>query len=240
MSIPHTNFHPFQSDPRYSSPRIPIHALSHPIPHPCIIFYPALSFLLLTEPIPKRGGKTHARELDAAVTALHRGALLLDVKVPELAAGSLDDADLVALGVVPVGRDIRSEYGPRVRSFAGIRRSWVSSVELTGCAASVIREKNSVSSQSSSNLQHFRQHLRLARKTRTYCNLVSAILSAGCLSDGGDYFVRRGGAGWAVVRSLVVSRESRISSGVACQPVGRLVWDCDCEFRRTVPLLLWR
>lgn len=46
-------------------------------------------------------GKTYARELDAAVTALGSGALLLDVQVPELAAGGPDHADLVGDGVVP-------------------------------------------------------------------------------------------------------------------------------------------
>ena len=45
--------------------------------------------------------KTYAGELDAAVTALGSGALLLDVQVPELAAGGPDHADLVGDGVVP-------------------------------------------------------------------------------------------------------------------------------------------
>lgn len=47
-------------------------------------------------------GGTHARELDATVTALGGSALLLEVKVPELAARSLDDANLVGPRVVPV------------------------------------------------------------------------------------------------------------------------------------------
>ena len=47
-------------------------------------------------------GRTHAWELDAAVTAFGSSALLLDVKVTELAAGCLDDADLVGPRVVPV------------------------------------------------------------------------------------------------------------------------------------------
>lgn len=47
-------------------------------------------------------GSTYTRELDATVTALGSSALLLDVEVPELAAGGLDDADLVGPRVVPV------------------------------------------------------------------------------------------------------------------------------------------
>lgn len=47
-------------------------------------------------------GSTHAGELDAAVTALGSSTLLLDVEVTELAARSLDDADLVGPRVVPV------------------------------------------------------------------------------------------------------------------------------------------
>jgi hypothetical protein len=47
-------------------------------------------------------GSTHAGELDATVTALGSSALLLDVEVTELAARSLDDADLVGPRVVPV------------------------------------------------------------------------------------------------------------------------------------------
>ena len=47
-------------------------------------------------------GITHTGELDAAVTALGSSALLLDVEVPELAAGGLDDTDLVGPRVVPV------------------------------------------------------------------------------------------------------------------------------------------
>lgn len=48
---------------------------------------------------------THAWELDAAVTALGGSALLLNVEVPKLAAGGLDDADLVGPRVVPVDRN---------------------------------------------------------------------------------------------------------------------------------------
>lgn len=44
--------------------------------------------------------ETYTWKLDATVTALGRGTLLLDVEVPELAAGSLDDAGQVGLGVV--------------------------------------------------------------------------------------------------------------------------------------------
>jgi len=43
---------------------------------------------------------TYACKLDTTVTALGSGTLLLDVKVTELATGSLDDSDLVGLGVV--------------------------------------------------------------------------------------------------------------------------------------------
>ena len=43
---------------------------------------------------------TYAGKLDTTVTALGSGTLLLDVKVTELATGSLDDSDLVGLGVV--------------------------------------------------------------------------------------------------------------------------------------------
>lgn len=46
---------------------------------------------------------TYTRELDLAVTALGSRASLLDVQVSGVAAGGLDDADLVGLGVVPVG-----------------------------------------------------------------------------------------------------------------------------------------
>lgn len=49
-------------------------------------------------------GRTHTRELDATVTALRGSTLLLDVKVSQLAAGSLDDADLVGPRVVPIRR----------------------------------------------------------------------------------------------------------------------------------------
>lgn len=47
-------------------------------------------------------GDTHAWQLDAAVTALGSSALLLEVEITELAAGGLDDADLVGPRVVPV------------------------------------------------------------------------------------------------------------------------------------------
>lgn len=47
-------------------------------------------------------GSTHTGELDATVTALGSSALLLDVEVPELTAGGLDDADLVGPRVVPI------------------------------------------------------------------------------------------------------------------------------------------
>jgi hypothetical protein len=56
---------------------------------------------------PKTIGSTHTRELDATVTALGSSTLLLDVEVPERAAGGLDDADLVGPRVVPVD-EIRS------------------------------------------------------------------------------------------------------------------------------------
>ena len=47
-------------------------------------------------------GSTHTWELDATVTALWCSSSLLDVKVSELATWSLDNADLVRLGVVSV------------------------------------------------------------------------------------------------------------------------------------------
>lgn len=47
-------------------------------------------------------GSTHTGELDATVTALGSSALLLDMEVPELTAGGLDDANLVGPRVVPV------------------------------------------------------------------------------------------------------------------------------------------
>lgn len=47
-------------------------------------------------------GNTHTRELDATVTTLGSGSLLLDVEVTELAAGGLDDADFVGPRVVPI------------------------------------------------------------------------------------------------------------------------------------------
>lgn len=46
--------------------------------------------------------ETYTGELDAAVTALGGGTPLLDVKVPVLATGSPDNADLVGDRVVPV------------------------------------------------------------------------------------------------------------------------------------------
>lgn len=48
-----------------------------------------------------RSGSTHTGELDATVTALGSGTLLLQVKVPELTTRSLDDANLVGPRVVP-------------------------------------------------------------------------------------------------------------------------------------------
>lgn len=45
---------------------------------------------------------TYTWELDAAVTALWCGTLLLEVKVTELATWSPDNADLVGGRVVPV------------------------------------------------------------------------------------------------------------------------------------------
>ena len=47
---------------------------------------------------------THTRELDATVTALGSGTLLLQVKVTELTTRGLDDANLVGPRVVPVER----------------------------------------------------------------------------------------------------------------------------------------
>jgi hypothetical protein len=49
-----------------------------------------------------RRGTTHTGELDAAVTALGSSSLLLQVKVTELTAGGLDDANLVGPRVVPI------------------------------------------------------------------------------------------------------------------------------------------
>lgn len=46
------------------------------------------------------GFKTYTWEFGAAVTALGSSSSLLEVQVSQLAAWSLDDADLVALGVV--------------------------------------------------------------------------------------------------------------------------------------------
>lgn len=53
-------------------------------------------------------GSTHTRELDATVTTLGSGSLLLDVEVPELAAGGLDDTDLVGPRVVPIVKEFPS------------------------------------------------------------------------------------------------------------------------------------
>lgn len=50
-------------------------------------------------------GITHTRELDATVTALGSGTLLLDVKVTELTARGLDDPNLVGPRVVPVDEE---------------------------------------------------------------------------------------------------------------------------------------
>lgn len=46
---------------------------------------------------------TYTWELDAAVTALWSGTLLLEVKVTELSTWGLNDADLVGGGVIPDG-----------------------------------------------------------------------------------------------------------------------------------------
>lgn len=56
------------------------------------------------------GARTHPRKTDTTVTALGRRALLLDVKVTEMSAGGLDDADFVAAGVVPMGRRNARQY----------------------------------------------------------------------------------------------------------------------------------
>lgn len=53
---------------------------------------------------------THPRKTDTTVTALGRRTLLLDVKVTEMSAGGLDDADFVAAGVVPMGRRNARQY----------------------------------------------------------------------------------------------------------------------------------
>lgn len=58
------------------------------------------------------GGKTYTAELGAAVTALGRSTLLLGVEVSQLAAGGLNDADFVGLGVVSVKKPIASAYCP--------------------------------------------------------------------------------------------------------------------------------
>lgn len=47
---------------------------------------------------------THTRELDATVTTLGSGTLLLQVKVSQLTTGGLDDANLVGPRVVAIGR----------------------------------------------------------------------------------------------------------------------------------------
>lgn len=52
----------------------------------------------------RRRGITHTGELDATVTALGSSTLLLQVKVTELTAGGLDDANLVGPRVVPIER----------------------------------------------------------------------------------------------------------------------------------------
>ena len=48
---------------------------------------------------------THTRELDATVTALGSGTLLLQVKVTELTTRGLDDANLVGPRVVPIQKN---------------------------------------------------------------------------------------------------------------------------------------
>lgn len=55
----------------------------------------------------ERESLTHPRKADTAVAALGRRTLLLNVKVTEMSTRGLDDADLVAAGVVPVGRNKR-------------------------------------------------------------------------------------------------------------------------------------
>ena len=51
---------------------------------------------------PASGGRgTYARKLDAAVAALGRGALLLDVEIPQVATRRADDAHLVRARIVP-------------------------------------------------------------------------------------------------------------------------------------------
>lgn len=77
-------------------------------------------------------GSTHTRELDATVTALGSSALLLDVKVTELTAGGLDDADLVGPRVVPEEQksintlfiDISAYIKFQEQSSGSSRRNW--------------------------------------------------------------------------------------------------------------------
>ena len=57
-------------------------------------------------------GSTHTGKLDATVTALGGSTLLLDVEVPELTTGGLDDTDLVGPRVVPVRKKFPSTSDP--------------------------------------------------------------------------------------------------------------------------------
>lgn len=74
-------------------------------------------------------GSTHTRELDAAVTALGRSTLLLDVQVAEVTTGGLDDANTVGPRVVP-------------KSTKREKKSAFVSVALTGVQYSVAKTEN--------------------------------------------------------------------------------------------------
>lgn len=59
------------------------------------------------------GESTYAWKPDAAITAFRGRASLLDVEVSELAAGSLDDPNLVGPGVVAAGSQRWTMIGRR-------------------------------------------------------------------------------------------------------------------------------
>ena len=111
-------------------------------------------------------GSTHTRELDTAVTALGSSTLLLQVKVTELAAGSLDNADLVGPRVVPVAKFHQYMSTERVihRNHRELSRG--TGIKRTGSVCAVKSRKVS-----------YRVRWQESKIARTYWSLLFAILS---------------------------------------------------------------
>jgi len=101
VSIPRQE-HPHQSPVLESFyPKVQSFNVPRPLSLNINIFYMALA-----KPSKVILRRTHPWQFDPTVTALWCSTLLLDVQVPELSAGGLHNADLVASGVVPICRHI--------------------------------------------------------------------------------------------------------------------------------------